>query len=54
MIVLDEVEAGKIVTKESTKLTFGYNDIDNTQVLNLEVYDGNKQLKKISKSFETN
>ncbi|MBW2996052.1 hypothetical protein KY332_01995 [Candidatus Woesearchaeota archaeon] len=51
---MEELEAGKYITTTSTKLTFGYNSIDEDQILNLEVYDGSKYLVKTTKTFSTN
>jgi hypothetical protein len=53
-VELEELEAGKYITVDSPKLTFGYNNIDEAQILNLEVYDGSKRIVKNSKTFSTN
>ncbi len=52
-IILDELEAGYSVTEKSTKLTFGYNDIDQDQTLKLDLYRGKKLIKTTSKTFKT-
>jgi hypothetical protein len=54
-IELDELKAGEQITIDSPVLTFGYNNIDDDQILNLEVYDeDNRRIVKTSKTFSTN
>ncbi|MBR9692263.1 hypothetical protein GOV06_05770 [Candidatus Woesearchaeota archaeon] len=53
-VTLAELKAGESRKETSTKLTFGYNNIDDEQILKLELYKGSKLEKTVSKSFETN
>lgn len=51
---LAELEAGKFITETSTRLNFGYNNIDEEQELILKLYDErNKFLETASKTFDT-
>ena len=53
-ITLAELEAGNSITETSTKLFFGYNDIDETKSLKLQVFNGKKKLLvSTTKTFTT-
>jgi len=52
IIELDELIAGKSITRTDKKLTFGFNEIDEEQILILELYNGKKRLQKVTKSFK--
>ncbi|MBD3355321.1 hypothetical protein GF361_05035 [Candidatus Woesearchaeota archaeon] len=48
---LDSIEAGHQITKTESGLVFGYNNVDEEHILNLELYDNKKLVKKVSKKF---
>lgn len=51
-ITLNKLESGHSVTTTSTDLFFGFNEVDETHTLNLELYDENKNmLDSVEKTF---
>ncbi len=48
---LNKIEAGHQITETETNLIFGYNKIDEEHILNLELYNDKKLVKKVSKKF---
>ncbi len=51
---LEELESGDSITKTSSDLNFGYNDIDQEHTLKIELYDENKNLlDSVTESFDT-
>jgi len=50
-IELSDLEAGHQITETETELTFGYNDVEEEHTLNLELYDEDGLVKKVSKKF---
>ncbi|MEE9525270.1 MAG: hypothetical protein V3V78_01535 [Candidatus Woesearchaeota archaeon] len=51
IIIYDELEAGETLTLTESKFAFGFNNVDQSHELNLELYSGKKLIKKITKTF---
>ncbi|MBD3249483.1 hypothetical protein GF336_05540 [Candidatus Woesearchaeota archaeon] len=53
-ITLEKLESGKSITKTSSDLTFGYDEIDKEHTIKLELYDEhNNLLTSVTESFDT-